>query len=284
MYLDQNMYTPLFKFEKTKEHPFTSSMLVKNDVKYMSKDRVFEALKSCVNSPKKNSGKITLKITGYMSKVISTKDRENSIWVKESMALISGLGKFKLLLEIAPAVLAIAYHSLSSYDKPAPPRKVVNHAYDYPEFVAAPNPTPPIGHSYFGVDLGSLSDPEGSRSDQELSTPSPAPPTTGAPTGLTPVPTPAKEDPTNPDIEDRKPSPSSSNAAFVLQLIKLLRWPLVVVAVLGSCLLSGCSVGLFGRQCFDTNTHRRTVAPPKPRDDQDLSGDGLSLQTRRAIS
>ena len=82
-------------------------MLVKNYVKFMSKDRVFEALKSYVNSPKKNSGKLTLKITGYMSKVISTKDRENSIWVKESMALISGLGKFKQLLEIAPAVIAI---------------------------------------------------------------------------------------------------------------------------------------------------------------------------------
>ena len=72
MYLDQNMYTPLFKFEKKKEHPFTSSMLVKNDVKYMSKDRVFEALKSYVNSPKKHFGKLTLKITGYMSKVIRT--------------------------------------------------------------------------------------------------------------------------------------------------------------------------------------------------------------------
>ena len=77
MFLEQNTYTPLFKFEKTKEHPFTSNMLVKNYVKFMSKERVFEALKSFVNSPKKNSDKLTLKITGYMSKVISTKDREN---------------------------------------------------------------------------------------------------------------------------------------------------------------------------------------------------------------
>ena len=42
-----------------------------------------------------------------MRKVISQKDRENSIWVKESMALINGLGKFKPLFEISPAVLAI---------------------------------------------------------------------------------------------------------------------------------------------------------------------------------
>ena len=63
-------------------------MLVKNDVKFMSKDRVFEALKLYANSPKKYSGKITLKITGYISNVICSKDRENLILVKESMALI----------------------------------------------------------------------------------------------------------------------------------------------------------------------------------------------------
>ena len=118
----------------------------------------------------------------------------------------------------------------------------MNHAYDYPEFVAAPNPTPPIGQTYFGVDLGSLSDPEESGSGQELSTPSPASPTTDSPTGLTPVPALDEEDPAYPDIGNRNLSPSSCNAAFILQLIKMLRWPLVamvVIAVLGSCLLSG---------------------------------------------
>lgn len=37
-----------------------------------------------------------------------------------------------------------------TYDKPAPPRRVINPAYDYPEFLATPNPAPPLGQSYFG--------------------------------------------------------------------------------------------------------------------------------------
>ena len=169
-----------------------------------------------------------------------------------------------------------------SYDKPAPPRKVLDHSYDYPEFVAAPKPTPPIGQSYFGVDLGSLSDSEGSGSGQE----SPAPPaTTDSATSSSPVLPEEGSAPT--DRENKTTGPHSSIAALTLQLIKMLRWPLmavVLIAVLGTCLLSGCSVGLLGRQCFETNAHRRSVAPPKPRVDQDISGEGLSLQTRRAIA
>ena len=170
------------------------------------------------------------------------------------------------------------------YDKPAPPRRVVDHSYDYPEFIAAPNPTPPIKQSYFGVDLGSLSDSEGSGSGQESPAPSP---TTDSPTSAAPAPALPEEGLATPDKEGKKTGSPTSNAALVLQLIKMLRWPLVAVvliAVLGTCLLSGCWVGLFGRQCFDTNTHRRAVVLPKPRADQDISGDGLSLQTRRAVS
>ena len=110
LYKRSDLFIPLFKFEKTSDHPFTTNMFVQNDIKFMSKDQVFEALKNHQaiknQSPKKNTT-LTLKITGYMSKVISQKDRENSIWVKESMALINGLGKFKPLFEISPAVLAI---------------------------------------------------------------------------------------------------------------------------------------------------------------------------------
>ena len=54
--------------------------------------------------------------------------------------------------------------------------------------------------------------------------------------------------------------------------------------VLDSCLLSGCSVGLFGRQCFETNVHRQTPKMTGSRVDHDIAGAGLSLQTRRAIS
>ena len=157
-------------------------------------------------------------------------------------------------------------------------------SYDYPEFAAAPNPTPPIGQSYFGVDLGSLSDSEESGSGQEPPAPSP---TKDSPTSAAPAPALPVEGPAMPDSEGKKTGSPSPNAAFVLQLIKMLRWPLVamvLIAVLGSCLLSGCSVGLFGRQCFDTNTHRQAVVLSKPRADQDIPGYGLSLQTRCAIS
>ena len=135
-----------------------------------------------------------------------------------------------------------------SYDKPAPPRKVVDHAYDYPEFVAAPNPAPPLGQSYFGVDLGSLSDPEEIGSGQGTSTSSSS--TTPKPT---PPPTVADQDDqsTADPAEKREKTTASLSSIFVLQLIKLVRWPLValiLIAVLGSCLLSGCSVGIFGRR------------------------------------
>lgn len=95
------------------------------------------------------------------------------------------------------------------------------------------------------------------------------------------------EDPLPEPAGNKDKSTAPDSTAFVLQLVKLMRWPivaLILIAVLGSCLLSGCSVGLFGKQCFDTNTHRRVAMPPKPRADQDISGDGLSLQTRRALS
>ena len=173
-----------------------------------------------------------------------------------------------------------------AYDKPAPPRRVVDHSYDYPEFAAAPNPTPPIGQSLFGVDLGSLSS-SSSDSSEEGHTGSKAVPTTPPPT-----PAPAQvdtEETTEPEIEAAKNSPSSTvTVATTLQLVKLLRWPLVAVlliAVLGTCLLSGCSVGLFGRRCFDTNTHRRTTIAPTPsQTSHDVTEEHLDLQTRRAIS
>ena len=103
---NNNLYTPLYQFGPTQSFSLTSNMLVKYDLKFMDKEEIFDSLKTHVNSPKKST-KLQLKVTGYMSKVIGTKDRENSIWVKESMALIGGLAKFKPLLEISPAVLAI---------------------------------------------------------------------------------------------------------------------------------------------------------------------------------
>ena len=148
-----------------------------------------------------------------------------------------------------------------SYDKPAPPRRVVNHLYDYPEFVATPNPTTPIGQSYFGVDLGSLSDPEESGSDHVTT----APPPTDDPTPES-ASVPAIEDSPVPETTDKIARSSPADAAFFLQLIKVLLWPvvaLILIAVLGGCLLSGCSVGLFGRQCFKTNAHRQALVSQK---------------------
>ena len=172
-----------------------------------------------------------------------------------------------------------------SYDKPAPPRRVIDHSYDYPEFVAAPNPTPPIGHSYFGVDLGSLSSSEGSGNDQESQDPVP---TTASPAPASPAPVDPEEDSDSARGSDRKTASQSSDVVLALQLTKMLRWPLVAViliAVLGTCLLSGCSVGLFGRRCFDTNAHRRTVVTPaKSPVDREVSEEHLDLQTRRAIA
>ena len=151
--------------------------------------------------------------------------------------------------------------------------------------MAAPNPAPPLGQSYFRVDLGSLSDPEETGSGQETSTPLP---TTTQTSEATPTQTDSEEENNSPEPSgNRNKSVAPDSAAFVLQLIKVVRWPIVVlilIAVLGSCLLSGCSIGLFGRQCFETNTHHQAPKSNGPRADQDISGDGLSLQTRRAIS
>ena len=161
-----------------------------------------------------------------------------------------------------------------SYDKPAPPRRVINHAYGYPEFVAAPNPAPPLGQSYFGVDLGSLSNPEELGSGHETVTPPPATTQTPGAASVT-----AEEIPTAPVSAEKGDKPSSTNAAFVLQLIKVMRWPvvaLILTVVLGSCLLSGCSVGQFGQQCFETNAHRQTLRMISPRMDHDVTGAGLS--------
>ena len=179
------------------------------------------------------------------------------------------------------------------YDLPAPPRRVVNHLYDYPEFVSDAKPAPPIGQSYFGVELGSLSDPAETGSGQEV--PTSFPPTVQE-SGATPAQDDSDEEAPISDATKRKKKTSSvgpstdtsaDTAAFLLQLVKMIRWPvvaLILIAVLGSCLLSGCSVGLFGRQCFETNTHRQAPQIKGPRADQDISGDGLSLQTRRALS
>ena len=172
-----------------------------------------------------------------------------------------------------------------SYDKPAPPRRVIDHSYDYPEFVAAPNPTPPIGQSYFWVDLGTLSSLEGSGNDQKTPEPTPA---AISPAAVTPVLIDPEEASDSVHNSNKKSASTTPDVALVLQLVKMLRWPLVAViliAVLGTCLLSRCSVGLFGRRCFDTNAHRRAASTSaKPPTDREVTEEHLDLQTRLAIS
>ena len=109
LFLEQNSkgtkFIPIYKYKKTKEHPFTSNMKVNWDIQFMNKSNVFQALQNYVNSPSKSH--FSAKVLGYMSKCIPSQDREKSIWLKEANALVSGLAKFKPLIEVSPAVLCV---------------------------------------------------------------------------------------------------------------------------------------------------------------------------------
>ena len=96
---------PIYKFKKTKDHPFSSNMKVKWDIQLMNKSDVFAALQDYVNSPSKRQ--FSARVLGYMSKCIPMMDRGKSIWQKEANALLSGLANFKPLIEISPAVLCV---------------------------------------------------------------------------------------------------------------------------------------------------------------------------------
>ena len=111
LYLDKTGYTPLFQYQKTDSRPYTSNMIAIYDVKYMSKHDIAEAMKNHVNGPKPKQ-KLKLRVLGYMSKVISEKDRNNSIWVKEATGMVLGLAKYKSLIEISPVVMAITDSSV----------------------------------------------------------------------------------------------------------------------------------------------------------------------------
>ena len=91
-------YAPLHQHDAISGHVGTGCDKMEDDLRYTDKEEIFEKLKDHVARPKER--RLRAKVIGYMSKVISTEDRAASIWKKEAMALIHGLGKFKPLLEV----------------------------------------------------------------------------------------------------------------------------------------------------------------------------------------
>ena len=71
----------------------------------MDKDALYHLMTAHVQNPGKR--RLGARVLGYMSKVIPEPDRIHSIWRKEASALINALGKFKPLIELAPAVVCL---------------------------------------------------------------------------------------------------------------------------------------------------------------------------------
>ena len=114
LYLDNNtqQFSPLIQYGSNNLSKFTSYSTVHNDLPYMPKDEIVQAMKSFISNPKKAGVPLKCNVVGYFSQVIPAIDRDKAIWLKESQALINSLYKFKSLLELAPIVVSFCDSSV----------------------------------------------------------------------------------------------------------------------------------------------------------------------------
>ena len=76
-------YWPVFQYQKMDHYVGDSLCVVKYDMKYSDKHKVYSELQEFVNSRRRKDSRLSARVIGYMSKVISEDDRGSSIWKKD---------------------------------------------------------------------------------------------------------------------------------------------------------------------------------------------------------
>ena len=109
---NNNHYHPLYLYKPNSITPLTSNLLVMHDLPYMDRQEIQDLIQNHFRRP---TSPLQAKVIGYMSKVIPQNMRQDSIWKKESSALIHGLAKFKPLLEASPSVTCMVDSQIVYY-------------------------------------------------------------------------------------------------------------------------------------------------------------------------
>ena len=105
-------FRPLYQYKPNSISPHTTNLQVLYDLPYMNKCEAQEMIQNPFRNPQ---SPLQAKVIGYMSKVIPHNMRQDSIWKKESSALIHGLAKFKPLLEASPSVTCMVDSQIVYY-------------------------------------------------------------------------------------------------------------------------------------------------------------------------